>query len=77
MIQMICRWKDIDETQLFHVEPTLIPYGLRAVLKLAKSRHSVFRDTKIVVGQKNALLQTENRTAIDSQVNFMISFCRT
>ena len=23
MIQMICRWKDIDETQLFHVEHSL------------------------------------------------------
>ena len=49
---------------------SLIPYGLRAVLKLAKSGHSVFRDTQIDV----VIHPTENRTSLDGHVHCMISF---
>ena len=50
MIQTIRRWKGIDGAQLFHVEHSLILYGLRAVLNLPKHGHSVFHDTQIDVG---------------------------
>ena len=57
---------------------SLIPYGLKAVLNLPKSGHSVFREDQnyrvYFIRQKNALHQTKNRTAAGSQVNFMISF---
>ena len=49
MIQMIRRWKDIDEVQFFHVEHSLIIYDLRGILNLPKYGHSVFRDTQINV----------------------------
>ena len=56
----------------------LIHYGLRAVLKLQKRGNSVFRDKQNrrvhYIGQKSALLQTEERTASDSQSNLMIYF---
>ena len=42
MIQIIRRWRDINVTQLFHVELSLIPYGLRVILILTKCGHSVF-----------------------------------
>ena len=47
MIQTIRRWKDIDEAHLFHVEHSVILYGLRAVSNLLNRGILFFKFFKI------------------------------
>ena len=52
----------------------LVPYGLRAVWKLTKYGHCLSsRQNRHVyyIRQQNALLQTKNHTALDSQVHYI------